>query len=237
MDFVGVDACKKGWFAVTLDRQGKWNTGIFKSIGDFWKSSLNAALILIDIPIGLPDHGRRECDTQTRKILRQRASSVFPVPCREALKAKTYTQACRINKLKLGVKLSIQTWNISAKIFEVDRLMRHDKNARRRMKESHPELCFWALAGGQPMIYSKKSTQGFSERYSILKNIYPHSRAILHRSLDHFLRKDLARDDILDAIALAITARISLKAMKSVPSTPPKDKAGLPMEIVYAVPQ
>jgi predicted RNase H-like nuclease len=236
MDFVGVDACKMGWFAVALDRQGKWNTGIFKTIGDFWQSFLDAALIFIDIPIGLPARGRRECDTQTRKILRQRASSVFPVPCREALKAKTYTQACRINKRKLGVKLSIQTWNISAKIFEVDWLMRHDRNARRRMKESHPELCFWALAGGQPMIYSKKSVQGFSERYSILKNNYPHSRAILHQSLDHFLRKDLARDDILDAIALAITARLSLKAIESVPSTPPKDKEGLPMEIVYAVP-
>ena len=237
MYVVGADACKKGWFAVALDRRGKWNAGIFKTIGRFWQSFLDASLILIDIPIGLPDSDRRECDTQTRKILSHRASSVFPVPCREALKAKTYTQACQINKRKLGVKLSIQTWNISAKVFEVDRLMRHDRNARRRIKESHPELCFWALAGGQPMEYSKKSAQGFSERYSMLKQIYPQTRAILHRSMDQFLRKELARDDILDAIALAITARLALKAMKSVPSTPPKDKAGLPMEIVYAVPQ
>jgi predicted RNase H-like nuclease len=237
MYVVGVDACKKGWFAVALGRQDKWNIGIFKTIGRFWQSFLNAALIFIDIPIGLPDCSRRECDTQARKILRHRASSVFPVPCREAIQAKTYTQACRINKHKLGVKLSIQTWNISAKIFEVDRLMRHDKIARHRMKESHPELCFWALAGGHPMIYSKKSAQGFSERYSILKNIYPHTRSILHQSLDQFLRKDLARDDILDAIALAITARLSLKAIKSVPSSPPRDKTGLPMEIVYAIPQ
>ena len=237
MNFIGVDACHKGWFAVALDRQGNWNAAIFKTISDFWKSFLNASRILIDIPIGLPDCSKRACDTQTRKILGLRASSVFAVPCREALRAKTYKQACQINKHSLGVKLSIQTWNISTKIFEVDRLMSHDKNARHRMKESHPELCFWALAGGNPMIYSKKRSQGFLERYSILKNIYPNSRAILHQSLDQFLRRDLAKDDILDAIALAISARLSLQVIKTVPSTPPRDKKGLPMQMVYALPE
>ncbi|MGD2187627.1 MAG: DUF429 domain-containing protein, partial [Desulfobacterales bacterium] len=210
MNFVGVDACKIGWFAVALDRRDNWKIDIFETIGDFWKSFQKATLILIDIPIGLPDRGKRECDTQTRKILRQRASSVFPVPCREVLQAKTYKQACHINKHQLGVQLSIQTWNISAKIFDVDRLMRRNKDARHRMRESHPELCFWALGGGRPMIYSKKSAQGFSERYSILNTIYPQTRTILHQSLDRFLRKDLANDDILDAIALAISARLSL---------------------------
>ena len=237
MKFVGVDACKKGWFVVALDRQGKWNTGVFNTIGDFWKSFLNASLILIDMPIGLPYLGKRECDTQTRKILGQRAASVFPVPCREALHANTYKQACRINRQKLGVQLSIQTWNISDKILEVDRLMRPGKNARRRIRESHPELCFWALAGGHPMAYSKKTSQGFSERYSLLKNTYPHTSAIVRQSLDQFLRKDLARDDILDAIVLAVSAWLSPKAMKTIPPIPPKDKMGLPMEIVYFRPE
>jgi hypothetical protein len=32
MNFVGVDACQKGWFAVTLDRQGIQDIAIFKNI-------------------------------------------------------------------------------------------------------------------------------------------------------------------------------------------------------------
>jgi predicted RNase H-like nuclease len=165
--------------------------------------------------------------------LGRRASSVFPVPCREALQAKTYGQACRINQEAMGVKLSIQTWNISAKIVEVDRFLRNNKLAQRRIRESHPELCFWGLAGGYPMIYSKKRPQGFTERYSILKKIYPATRAIVDKALDQFMRKDLARNDILDAIVLAVSAQLSLTSIRTVPSNPPRDKMGLPMEIVY----
>lgn len=237
MNFVGVDACKKGWFAVALDRQGNWNIGIFKTVVAFWSAFQNLSLILIDIPIGLPYSGKRRCDTETRKILDRRASSVFPVPCRKALQAKTYGQACQINQQVMGVKLTIQTWNISAKIFEVDRLLRNNKQAQRRIRESHPELCFWSLAGGHPMAYSKKRPQGFSERYSILKKLYPETKAIVDKALERFMRKDLARDDILDAIILAVSAKLPLTSIRTVPSNPPRDKKDLPMEIVYFVPE
>ena len=116
MNFVGVDACKNGWFAVALDRQDNWNIAIFKTIDALGSAFQSAAAIFIDMPIGLPDDNRRRCDTETRKILNRRASCVFPVPCREALHARTYRQACRINQQALGVKLTIQTWDISAKI-------------------------------------------------------------------------------------------------------------------------
>ena len=237
MNFIGVDACKKGWFAVALDRQGNWDIGIFKTIVDFWGAFQKVSLILIDIPIGLPYSGKRSCDIETRKILGRRASSVFPVPCRKALQAKTYGQACRINQQVMGVKLTIQTWNISAKIVEVDRLLRNNKQAQRRIRESHPELCFWSLAGGHPMVYSKKRPQGFSERYSILQKIYPQTKAIVGKALERFMRKDLARDDILDAIVLAVSARFRLTSIRTVPPAPPRDKKDLPMEIVYFVPE
>ena len=236
MYVVGVDACKKGWFAVALDRRGNWKIGIFKTIDDFWSAFQNVSLILIDIPIGLPYSGKRRCDTETRKILGRRASSVFPAPCREALQAKTYGQAYQINQKVIGVRLSIQTWNISAKIFEIDQLLRNNKLAQERIRESHPELCFWSFAGERAMIYSKKMPQGFWERYSILKKIYPDTKTIVDKALDKFLRKDLARDDILDAIALAVCAKLVLKSIRTVPPDPPRDKKGLPMEIVYAAP-
>jgi predicted RNase H-like nuclease len=237
MNFIGVDACKKGWFAVALDRQGNWDIGIFKTIDAFWRAFHNISLILIDIPIGLPHFGKRRCDTETRKILNRRSSSVFPVPCRAALQAKTYGQASQINQRVMGVKLTIQTWNISAKILEVDRLLHNNKQAQRRIRESHPELCFWSLAGGHPMAYSKRRPQGFAERVALLKKIYPETKAMVDMALERFMRKDLARDDILDAIVLAVCAKLPLRSLRTVPSNPPRDKKGLPMEIVYFVPE
>ena len=237
MCFVGIDACRKGWFAVSLGHQDNWKIGLYKTISDFGEAFQETALIFIDMPIGLPDTNRRLCDLQTRKILRQRASSVFAVPCREALAAKTYRSAVQINKRVMGVGLSIQTWNICSKINEVDRWLRHKKPANQKIRESHPELCFWAMAGGQPMAYPKKNAQGFAERYAILKKICPHTEAMVNLALHRFRRKDLARDDILDAIVLAVSAGYSPESIKTVPPDPPRDKKGLPMEIVYAMPK
>ena len=237
MNFIGLDACRKGWFAVSLGLQDNWKTDIYETIGDVGEAFQKPALIFIDMPIGLPDSSRRLCDTHARKILRHRASSVFAVPCRTALTAKTYRSALRINKRVTGVGLSIQTWNISSKINEVDQWLLNKRPAKQQIRESHPELCFWALAGGQPMACSKKSPPGFAERYTILKKIFPHTGAMVDLALHRFRRKDLARDDILDAIALAVSARFSAKSSKTIPADPPKDKKGLPMEIVFAMPE
>ncbi len=236
MNLIGLDACTKGWFAVSFDQKDNWKIDIYKTIGEFGKAFQKTAVIFIDIPIGLPDTGQRLCDRQTRQILHRRAASVFTVPCRETLAAKTYQNACRINQQVAGVGLSIQTWNIFSKIIEVDRWLRHKKPARQQMRESHPELCFWAMAGEQPMAYSKKSPQGFAERLAVLKKIYPQTGSIVETALGRYRRKDLAHDDILDAIVLAVSARYSAKSIKTVPADPPLDKKGLPMEIVYAMP-
>jgi predicted RNase H-like nuclease len=237
MYYVGIDSCRQGWFAVSISHPDDWEIAVYKTIGDFGKAFQKSALIFIDIPIGLPAGNQRLCDRQTRKILHHRASSVFAVPCRQALKAKTYRRACEINRQVLGVGLSIQTWNISSKINEVDQWLLRKKQARHRIRESHPELCFWSLAGGRPMTYSKKSPQGFAERYAILEKIYPHTAAMVDTAVHQFNRKGLARDDILDAIVLAVSAGCSPESIKTIPSVPPRDKRGLPMEIVYALPE
>jgi predicted RNase H-like nuclease len=236
MAYIGVDACKKGWFAVKLGSRDNWKIGIFNSVDDLWNLWNPFSIIFIDIPIGLPNSGRRACDIEARKKLGKRGSSVFAAPCREALEAKTYRQACRINKRVNGVKLSIQTWNICSKIREIDTWLRNNPTVQSKVRESHPELCFWAMAGGQPMVYTKKKPEGFEERWVILKRIYPHTEAIVELALGRFRRKDLARDDILDAIALAVSARCPAELIKTIPADPPRDKKGLPMEIVYALP-
>lgn len=228
-----MDGCRKGWFAVALSSGSNWSIEVYKTIDELWNAMNSPSVMLIDIPIGLPDSNRRICDGQARKLLGRRGSSVFAVPCRQALKAKSYRQACRINKRVMGFKISIQTWNIAAKIKEVDTWLQNTQSAQRRVRESHPELCFWALAGRHVMAHSKKTAQGFAERYSILKKIYPQSVSIVKQALNQFRRKDLGRDDILDALVLAISARFSAGKPKTVPLKPMVDKKGLAMEIVY----
>jgi predicted RNase H-like nuclease len=235
MNYIGVDACKKGWFAVSINPPGAGcKIGLFETFGDLWNSIQGKVLVLVDIPIGLPDSGKRQCDVEARKLLKKRASSVFPVPCRQALDAATYNAACRINQKWLGVKLSVQTWNIAGKIREVDDLLCKNRKARQCVRESHPEICFRALAGGRPMVHYKKRDRGFSERLNLLKSVHPITEKITQFAINGFLRKDLARDDILDAIALAVSASAGVNALVSIPDNPPRDVMGLPMEITYS---
>ena len=159
------------------------------------------------------------------------------MPCRQAIYATTYRKACRINQKTLGVKISVQTWNIAGKIREVDDFLINDEKARRCARESHPEICFWALAGGCPMAHYKKTDQGFAERLRLLKKVNPATELIINAALENYPRKYLARDDILDAIAMAISASAGREALVSIPKKPPRDSKGLPMEIVYCVAQ
>ena len=233
MKYIGADACKMGWFAVSIETGNRYKIGIFETLADLWSSLKSNVPILIDIPIGLPVSGKRQCDVEARQILQKRASSVFPVPCRQAIHATAYQKACKINQKILGVKLSVQTWNIAGKIREVDNLLREDKKARRCMRESHPEICFWALAGGSPMVHYKKTDQGHEERLQFLKKFNPATEKIINAALKNYPRKYLAKDDILDATALAVTASAGINALATIPENPPRDSMGLPMEIVY----
>ncbi len=234
--FVGVDGCKKGWVKVGLTEGDKWEVEIFLDINSLWNESKQASLILIDIPIGLRESGfdERRCDKKAREMLGpKRGSSVFPAPCRRALDASNYEQACQINKQMTGRKLSLQTWNIVPKIREVDNLLQNDELARSHIRETHPEVCFWALAGGTPMVHSKKKKVGISERLEILKSEYPQTEEVLNYALNRWSRQDLAPDDILDAIVAAVTAKNGRNNLNSIPKEPDVDSYGLPMEIVY----
>ena len=86
-DFVGVDGCKGGWFSVGIDRTGGFETKVFCSFRKLLGYYMDAKLILVDIPIGLPERkGGRDCDRAARRLLgRPRGSSVFPTPSRQAV--------------------------------------------------------------------------------------------------------------------------------------------------------
>jgi predicted RNase H-like nuclease len=157
MRYVGIDGCRGGWFAVTMGDDGSWKTGLFDSLKDVLASFPGARHVLVDIPIGLPKNAPRTCDREARRLLGpKRASSVFPVPCRKAVYARTYERACALNRRAIGVSISMQTKAICPKIAEADRLLQSSRHLVGMVRESHPELCLWALLGGRPLRFPRR---------------------------------------------------------------------------------
>ncbi len=233
-----MDGCKGGWIAVILYDGGgdKWDVALVPDIGALWDKYRNAELILIDIPIGLPD-GReeRECDKIARDLLGERRSSVFPVPCRQVVEDRSSSKerASEINYKITGRHLSLQSLALLSRIREVDQFILTTAEARERIRETHPEICFWAFNGRKPMRYWKKKEEGLEERKQLLKSIYPPTEGIINKTLQKYNGKEVAMDDILDALVSALTAQKSKGNLKSIPENPPVDCRNLRMEMVY----
>lgn len=235
--FSGADGCRGGWFFVQLNATGAWKTALAQNSETLAELIENSKLTLIDIPIGLLESGgpHRECDQPARKALsKPRAASVFAVPSRPAVYATTYAQSCALNFRSLGKKLSKQTWNIVDKIRQIDELLSDNHNLRDKLRECHPEVGFWALNNKTAMKFSKKNAAGRQERLRLLSRHLAPARDIFNHSVQTYRRKDVAVDDIIDAMALAITARQGYKNLLSFPRNSDRmDARGLRMEIVF----
>lgn len=232
--FLGIDSCPAGWLVACMTQDMDCMFMVMTDIKELHKYLPQAELILIDIPIGLPLNKNRDCDRLARRILKNRASSVFSAPVRKVLQARDYKEACRINQQILGKKISIQTWNILPKIMEVDRFMSTlEPNRRSIIRESFPELGFWALSAGRIMQHRKKTEPGFMERLQVLEGHCPGASSSIDQALQTFPRKQVSRDDIVDALILALNAACGADSLMSIPALPPRDEHELPMEMVF----
>jgi len=246
----GVDNCKTSWFAIALKDNGNPEASCFRNISELWDKYKKASMILIDIPIGLRDEGNeeRKCDKEARaKLKRPRASSVFPAPCRPAIyEEEDYKKASNINRQVTGKGLTKQTFAIMHKIRDVDDFLRNNKSAKLRIRETHPEICFWALNGKRAMLYSKKEKElkGYEERKYLLESVCKYIYHKKWRKIDDLIKEcttpeykkenGVARDDVLDALVAAITARLVYKnRFTAPPEKREKDHQGLRMEIVH----
>jgi predicted RNase H-like nuclease len=232
--YIGVDGCKAGWFAISLTDDGAWTHGVYESAEALVSQYSVAKQIYIDIPIGLRNGGSegRRCDTEARQLLRSpRASSVFTPPARPSISASDYRTASTTNFGLTGRKLSKQAWGIVPKIKEVDELMQSDTKARELLVEVHPELLFWSLNDQRPMQHNKKKPAGRAERIEVLRRYLPITDNIYKDALGSYLRKNVARDDILDALVAAVAGYRSRGNMTNVPEPPEIDPTGLPMRM------
>ena len=188
-------------------------------------------VVALDIPIGLPDAGARACDLAARRCLGPRRSSVFPAPVRAALAARSQAEASELTARVDGRRVSVQAWGILPKIREVDLALASNPAARAALREVHPEVSFWAWSGGRTLA-AKKTREGQRERLALAEHWL--GAGILTRARGAWRKSDVADDDILDAIALLWSShRIAAGTAETLPPDPPRDAAGLPMQIVY----
>ncbi len=209
---LGVDGCRGGWVGALVTG----GSVIWLRLPDVDAAlAVGADAVGIDMPIGLPRQGRRECDLLAKRLLGPAHPRVFLTPPRAVLAAATYEEAGHLHRgLVSGKGLSVQTWHLAARIAEVDR--RADD---RRLVEVHPELSFALLAGR--VLPPKRTAGGREARLDTLRRWLPGLT-------------DVPRgDDAPDALAAAWSAaRWLAGSARTLPDDPPRDEAGRPMRIV-----
>lgn len=185
---LGVDAARGGWIAVALE-DGRFAGAVLeRRFPQLLERFPDAAVVGVDVPIGLPEVGeRRRADVEARKLVGARRSSVFFTPARAALEALTYGEARAI-----ASSTSAQGWALRTAILDVDRV--RDP----RVHEVHPEVSFAALAG-EPLTSAKRTWNGQRERVRLLTR----AGIKIPDRLDAGL---VPADDVLDAAVAAWSA-------------------------------
>jgi predicted RNase H-like nuclease len=231
-NLAGVDGCRAGWIAVVEDTDTRRiTTSVFKAFAQL-AASLDAAVIAVDIPIGLTERGPRECDVLARGHLGpKRGSSVFPAPIRPALYEPTY-EAAKATSIAVQQKsISKQAWAIYPKIREVEEALLASADLRARVIEVHPELTFSTWSGA-PILPSKKAAEGAATRQRLIAGhfdlrAFSMARAAVPRALT-------SDDDIADAFAALWTAERFFAGMaRTTPASLQVDSRGLPMRMVH----
>lgn len=235
MKTLGLDGCRAGWIAISLDEDnaGYW---LLESDDELEKFFEDFNRIFIDVPIGLEDENYvRECDEQLRERLGpDYKASVFNPPLRPALHAPTYAEASMTSYEITGKKISIQAWNITPNIRTVDSLLTNNKEFEEKVYESHPELLFQILNGGSSILQKKATKKGLRHRLGLLKNQSKFADDFFRDIKEEYRRNQVDEDDIVDAMVLALFAKRSLEnEMKTLPENPPEDSEGLAMAIHY----
>jgi predicted RNase H-like nuclease len=219
--YLGLDGFRKGWVCAWIDEKGLHDFDYSKDVETLLQR-ISHQRAMIDIPIGLPDKGYRECDTQAAKEL---GSSVFKGARRGVWAFSTYSNANAHywSNEGPGKGISLQLWCVRDKIKQVDDIM---VPARQHVLcETHPELIFCKLSADVPLD-KKKSENGRSQRITILKKM---GFGRIEDMLKERRKTGIGRDDLIDACACALAARDAKQAL----GNSARDARGLLMQMHY----
>ena len=215
--YVGVDGCVHGWVAVVLGERSFVEARVFASFEEVAEQYRTARVLAVDMPVGLAAEGPREADAAARAFLGKRRSSVFPMPPRCAVEAKSYEAACKASRASGAKSPSKQAFGLFPKILELDAFARDD-----RIHEVHPEVSFAVLRGGAIVPHKKKTWGGLHQRLELLRDAgieLPGSLGVADAA---------GIDDVVDAAIAAWTARrIGKKSARTFPERPKqRDRSG-----------
>jgi len=221
MAVLGVDGCPGGRVGARVeDGHLTWHAGSVVTL-----LAVEADVVGIDIPIGLPPDGRRRAaDVQARQRLGTARSSVFFAPPRAVLAATSHDEATRLSRAAGSVGVSIQTFHLLGRIAEVDAALRRDPAAAARVVEVHPEVSLRHLAPGAPLP-PKRTAAGRQARLQVLRSWLP------SLDLPAVLPGRAQPDDCLDAVAAAWSAQRRQAGIAEVLGGE-RDATGVPMQIV-----
>lgn len=227
----GVDGCRHGWVVALADAWPplQCRLRVCRDFGEVLDITAPCALVVADVPIGLPDvAGPRECDREARRKLGRAASRVFnPLP-RVVLECGDATECHRRHRQLFGKGVSQQSVGLRAKLLDVDRHMTPE--LQERIREFHPELVWQRLNAGRP-LQNKHSPEGLEERKRLLRPALANLDALLAAR-----PRGCDADDVLDAlVGLELAQRIVQKPPRAqrLPTCPPRDARGLRMEIWF----
>ena len=227
--YIGADGCRGGWIAGILDH-GKLRMERYDSIELLISAYPKFDAFLIDMAVGLRTSvDQKRPDACARRELGLKSSSVFPIPCRQAVYAATEEEQKQANISVLGKSIAKQAINIIPKIRELDEFLTRHPEYKNRILESHPEVDFSRLNGAVVMT-RKKESPGFSERAAILKKYLPGESFSGMRDKAKELKCN--PDDLLDAACLAVTAAFEAGGMcETIPTEFEQDENGLYMKL------
>jgi predicted RNase H-like nuclease len=225
-DAWGVDGYRQGWIGVAIPADGRRSFDLMTTT--YTLAELDASMVMIDIPIGLPETGYRGCDLAARALLPGAQSRVFLGLRRPLLGYLDDYEAANEWAKRDGKGLANQAFNILPKIAEIDAIMSPERQDR--FRESHPELVFARLNGGAPLA-SKHTPQGLQARRDLLAR---HGFDALEPWLGQLRGSGAKPDDLLDACVLALAANEAIHGRtRRVDSAERRDAKGLRMEIWY----
>ena len=195
MAVLGVDGCRGAWVGALLD--GRRVRLLALPDLDAVLRVLDVDAVGIDMPIGLPDDGPRQCDVEARRRLGRAGSSVFPAPLRAVLGFTDHATACEVSRQASGKALSVQAWNLVPAIRALDAALGDPPLPH--VHEVHPELAFRAL---DPRVDAPKaSARGLAQRVRALESVMDVLDALAEAP------SGVPVVDALDACAAAWSAR------------------------------
>lgn len=220
---LGVHAGAAGCVGALLEASGHGTPHVLvaPTVAELVAQAGPVAVVAVDLPLGLPDEGRREADTLTRRFVGSQASAVVTTPVRDAVYAESYGQANTLNRERAGAGVPKQAYELRRRIMEADAWLRQDLD--HLVVEVHPEASF-AMMGGTPATLRRRSSDGARERRELLAR----SGIYAPTTVPH----GVATEDLLDACAAAWSAhRVRTEEAHTFPGEPQVFSDGIPAAI------